>query len=82
MFFSGKGGAAAGGDEFAVQLHPPRHDLTAKGAGIGGTVFAQQNGVPFGKNLQRGVGGNIKGAAQFLGQDHTAQRVNMADDPG
>ena len=74
--------AASGADVLAVQQHGFGRDLAAEHAAALRMVLAQQDRVPVGEDLQRGVRGDVVGVAQFLRQDDAAKTVDTADDAG
>ena len=63
LLLFGQRSLAGGADGFAVQLYRAGRYLAAQDAGIGGVVLAQQDGIALGHDLQRRIGGDLKGAA-------------------
>ena len=63
LLLFGQRSLAGGADGFAVQLYRAGGYLAAQDAGIGGAVLAQQDGIALGHDLQRRIGGDLKGAA-------------------
>ena len=65
-----------------MEQHGVGRNVAAENAAALRVVLAHNDGIPIGKNLQRGIRSNIVGSAEFLGQDHAAQTVNAANDTG